>query len=304
MILPRRTVVLLGVLLFPLIDSARSEESPAPSASTETPVVTRRSETRGWLIQETHNFRICTKPGLAVAPKLPAACENLRSHLGETWFGEPGSTWQVACDIVVHETTASYVAALGPGSEQSSGCASFEIDAGKIVRRRIDLRATAADWFDSSLPHELTHVVLAERFTRNRIPRWADEGMAILVEPAEKQRRRRDALQRGLADKKGFTARELTGLIDYPAADRREAFYGQSASLVSFLMERDSPEKFLEFLELAATGNRVAALKKVYGFSDWQAVEAAWHPRLMLQGESAELLAQRAGRITASRAIE
>jgi len=223
-----RTILLLGLLIFPIAEAAYAEENPAaaPAPAPRASVTVRRYETRGWLMQETQNFRICCKPGLDVAGKLPGACEELRSHLGETWFGEPADAWQVPCDIVVHETTASYVAALGPGSEQSSGCASFEIESGKIVRRRIDLRSTAGDWFDSSLPHELTHVVLAERFTRVRIPRWADEGMAILVEPAVKQRRRREALERGLADKKGFTARELTGLIDYPAADRREAFYG------------------------------------------------------------------------------
>lgn len=300
----RRTTLLVGVLFLLGTEAAHADEKPTITPSAATPVAVRQSVSRGWLIQETRNFRIFCKRELNVASKLPTACEELRAHLGETWFGESASDWQVVCDVVVHETTASYVAALGSGSEQSSGCASFEIDAGKIVRRRIDLRATADDWFDSSLPHELTHVVLAERFTRNRIPRWADEGMAILVEPAEKQRRRREALERGLADKKGFTARELTGLIDYPASDRREAFYGQSASLVSFLMERESPEKFLEFLEIAATGNRLAALKEVYGFSDWQALEAAWHPRLMLRGESAELLAQRVGRITATREID
>lgn len=297
-----RKALLVPLLLLSLAETGDADEVPAPGQPAIT--VTRRAASRSWLVQETRNFRIYCPPGMKVADRLPAACEELRTHLGKTWFGDATEPWSAPCDIVVHETTAAYVAALGPGSDQSSGCASFEIEQGKVVRRRIDLRATASDWFDSSLPHELTHVILADRFTRNRIPRWADEGMAILVEPPEKQRRRRDALERSLTERKGFTARELTGMLDYPAADRREAFYGESASLVAFLMERESPERFLEFLELAATGKRLDALKEVYGFSDWQSLETAWRPRLMLRGESAELLAQRVGRITSPSALD
>jgi hypothetical protein len=37
------------------------------------------------------------------------------------------------------------------------------------------------------LPHEITHVVLADRFNTKPMPRWADEGMAVLTEPVEKK---------------------------------------------------------------------------------------------------------------------
>ena len=38
----------------------------------------------------------------------------------------------------------------------------------------------------SGLPHEVTHVILADLFPQQQIPRWADEGMAVLTEPREK----------------------------------------------------------------------------------------------------------------------
>jgi hypothetical protein len=266
--------------------------SPGPASTV------RRSTSRGWIVLESENFYICCRPSCKAAQTLPTACEALRAQLSETWFGTSTEKWTPVCHIVVHETTASYAAALGAGSEQSSGCATIGIDSGKVVGRRIDLRGDAGDWLDSALPHELTHVLLAERFTNHRIPRWADEGMAILVEPQDKQRRRREALERGLVARKGFSAAELTGLTDYPAADRRDAFYGESASLVAYLMERESPERLLDFLEMSAKRSPQAALQQVYGFADWQAVENSWKPRLMHRGASAEFLAQRVGRIT------
>ena len=36
------------------------------------------------------------------------------------------------------------------------------------------------------LPHEATHVVLAGQFGDQPVPRWADEGMAVLTEPRDK----------------------------------------------------------------------------------------------------------------------
>jgi hypothetical protein len=67
-------------------------------------------------------------------------------------------------------------------------------------------------WMTSALPHELTHVVLAEKFTRKQIPRWANEGMAILSEPAARQATRRAAMQRALATTGRFAAGELATL--------------------------------------------------------------------------------------------
>ena len=41
-----------------------------------------------------------------------------------------------------------------------------------------------------SLASQDTHVILADCFTQQQIPRWADEGLAVLAEPADEQERR------------------------------------------------------------------------------------------------------------------
>jgi hypothetical protein len=257
-----------------------------------------------WLVQETANFRVYGLPELKAVRSLPGACEALRTQLLETWFSRAGDNWSPKCDVVVHAGLSGYVKALGPGSEQSSGCATIEIEPGRVAKRRIDLRGDASDCFDCALPHELTHVIVAERFTRTRIPRWADEGMAILAETRQKQERRRVAFQRSLASARPYSMTELTTLAEYPASGRLEIFYGQSASLVAYLIERESPAKFLEFLELSTTLPAGQALARVYGVPDWRELELVWRTRMLTPGESAELLAARVNEITAFRTVD
>ena len=154
------------------------------------------------------------------------------------------------------------------------------------------------------LAHELTHVVLAEKFATKQIPRWADEGMAILSEPVARQAIRRSAMQRALARTQRYAAGDLVALADYPAADRRDAFYGQSASLVAFLIERDSPARFLEFLQLGQGQGFDRALTEVYKIRSLDELDAQWRPQLIERGQSAELFAARIARITAGQAVD
>jgi hypothetical protein len=224
--------------------------------------------------------------------------------LQETWFGSATEEWSPRCDIVVHPTVNEYVRELGPASRQSSGCASVDIQHGKVAKRRIDLRADADDWMNSALPHELTHVILAEKFTSKQIPRWADEGMAILTEPVGRQTERRQSMQNALARSVRLTAGELMSVANYPTAERRDAFYGESASLVAFLIERDSPARFLEFLQMSQNRGVDQALAEVYGIRSSSELDIQWRPRLLNRGSSAELLASRVARITAGRQLD
>ncbi len=155
--------------------------SPAPSV-TLLPTSARCGHR--W-VAVTPNFRIfwCGAEGELRA--LAERCEQLAAASKETWLGKARSTvWMPQCDVVVHSDVAEYVECLGSGSEQTSGCATIRLEEGRVVVRRIDLRADGLDWKSETLPHELTHVVLADRFCRAQIPPWADEGIAMLAESA------------------------------------------------------------------------------------------------------------------------
>jgi hypothetical protein len=266
--------------------------------------LTKTYQTQGWLVQEAGSFRVVCRIDFADAERLPAACEALRRQLQDTWFGGTSEDWSPRCEIVLHAAVAGYVRELGPGSRLSSGCATIDVEKGRVVKRRIDLRADADDWMISALPHELTHVVLAERFATKQIPRWADEGLAILSEPESRQAIRRSAMQRALARTPRYSADDLLTLRDYPAADRRDAFYGQSASLVAYLIDRDSPERFLEFLQVGQKLGFEQALQQIYGLRSLADLDARWRPQLLDRGQSVELFAARIARITAGRQID
>ncbi|MGE5194089.1 MAG: peptidase MA family metallohydrolase [Deltaproteobacteria bacterium] len=284
--------------------TARAAEKPAAASRPVAGEISRTYTTQGWLVQESASFRVFCRTDCTDAKRLPAACEALRRQLQETWFGEATDAWSLRCDIVLHPSVAGYVRELGPGSQQSSGCATIEIEKGRVVKRRVDLRADAADWMSSSLPHELTHVVLADKFATKQVPRWADEGMAILSEPADRQSIRRSAMQRAFGRAPRYAAGDLLALREYPSGDHRDAFYGQSASLVAYLIERDSPEKFIEFLELGQRKGFEPALAEIYGLRSLAALDARWHPQLLDRGPSAGLFAARIARITSGRQID
>ena len=114
---------------------------------------------------------------------------------------------------------------------------------GRITARRIDLLEESTDYLSAALPHELTHVVLKDRFASKILPRWADEGMAILADTEAKQKRHeRDLQSRDLRYQTTFRAAELFLMEEYPPANRFGTFYGQSASLTDFWLDVRVPQ--------------------------------------------------------------
>ena len=77
-----------------------------------------------------------------------------------------------------------------------------------------------------------------------------------------------------------------------------------AASLVAYLIERDSPEKFLEFLLAGQRLGIERALADVYQIKSMAELDARWRPQLLDRGPSAELFAGRISKITAGRQID
>jgi hypothetical protein len=220
---------------------------------------------RCW-VAETTNFRIqwCTSDNELRA--LADTCERLVAGSKASWLGRGSAPrWVPQCEIVVHRDLRDYVAYMGPASQQTSGCATIRIDQGRVVMRRIDLCADALDWRTESLPHELTHIVLADRFATRRVSPWADEGIAMLAESTEKRDRRLDALRRVAGTGATYTLRDLMGVQTNPEPALRTAFYGQSVALVSLLLEWGTRKQLLEFAEASQSQGTDAALAAVYG---------------------------------------
>lgn len=251
----------------------------ADTTATESATVTlRRSacQCSQCYVAETPNFRVhcCTSPERL--RELAEACERLKARCQTTWLGETSTSWQPRCEVVVHATVGTYCRTLGPGSERTSGCSTVRLDKGRVAERRIDLRSDAEDWLSETLPHELTHVVLADRFTERRIPAWADEGIAMLAESPDKLQRRLNELRGVIAAGQSLKLRDLVSLENGPTPAARAAFYGQSVTLTGLLLEHGTPEQFVRFVESGQRDGYDKALREIYGRDSWSALDSEW----------------------------
>lgn len=219
-------------------------------------------------VADTSNFRIHWSVSEQSLRELAEQCECLAAKSKEHWLTkEQAQTWAPRCEVFVHPNVMEYVRFLGRGSEQTSGCATLQLDHGRVVLRRIDLRADAPDWKTESLPHELTHVVLADRFSTRRIAPWADEGIAMLSESREKLAMRLGELRRVARQGTTYSMQDLMNVTTSPLPAFRPAFYGQSVALVSYLLEFGTRGQLLDFVETSQAKGTQAALRDVYGMA-------------------------------------
>ena len=227
-------------------------------------------------VAETPNFRVHCCTTSERLRELAESCERLKARTQTMWLGESSTSWQPRCEVVVHATVGTYCRTLGPGSERTSGCSTVRLDKGRVAERRIDLRSDAEGWLSETLPHELTHVVLADRFTERRIPAWADEGIAMLAESPDKLQRRLNELRGVVTAGRTLALRQLVSLENGPTPESRAAFYGQSVTFAGLLLERGTPQQLIQFVEAGQRDGHDKALRDVYGVESWSALESDW----------------------------
>ena len=284
---------LASILFTTLAESAElrdNHQDGACACSTACRVVAQSTAAeRYWHLYHSANFTICC-PRDYDGHEAVRQCESLRRTLTERWLGSVATDWTNRCYVVLHPTATTYVQAAGRGSERTAGCSTVtELD-GQVVSRRIDLRLDRPDPLSRALPHELTHVVLADVIAGHKLPRWADEGMAMLADPQDKREgHRRDiiaALNRG-------TALRLPAMLTmdgYPEPQQTAAFYGQSLSVVEFLIERKGPLTLQQFLVKASEDGYQKALHETYGIRDAHALEQLWLANVYRDGLRSESL--------------
>ena len=236
----------------------------------------------GWFVVETENFQICCDESEAPARHLARHAETLRTEFRSRWLGDKSSApWTPKCEIVLHSSQKSYVGAVGPGSERTAGSSLVNVREDRVTSRRIDLLGGRTEFLSAALPHELTHIVLKERFTSTAMPRWADEGIAILADGEAKQGRHAKDLRDALTYRSTFSLPALLTMDEYPRSDRWGAYYGQSASVAKFLIDRKNAETFMGFVERATASGYDAALRECYGISGVAELDRQWRRQLL-----------------------
>jgi hypothetical protein len=209
------------------------------------------------------------------ASALLATCEELRTRLQSFWMGQASQAqWRPRCEVVLHASRTSYQQAAGPGSGQTFGSSLIQFQHGRVSLRRIDL-LTRSDGQATALAHELGHVVLADRFGRQP-PRWVDEGAATLADSWEKRRLHHRDCQYALSAGAAFPLKTLLTLKTCTSSDQVAAFYGQSLSLVQYLIDQGEPEQLLSMVELAFEKGYDHSLQETYGVTDVTDLERRW----------------------------
>jgi hypothetical protein len=228
----------------------------------------------GWSVAESDNFRVFHKQDRELAEKVAQVAEQTRCEMGRKWFGEDGE-WPARCDLYLHPTAPDYSRATGKPANWTAH-STINLEGGRVVLRRIDLRGDDAELLSASLPHEATHVVLAGHFGTRHVPRWADEGMALLSEPGPKLDGYRRKLAEAREDGLLLPVRDLMMREEYPAPGRAFAFYLQSVSVTDYLVRQPGgPQAFTRFVNEALRGDYDAAVRKTYGM-DLATLEQRW----------------------------
>ena len=231
------------------------------------------------------SFVVYTYRGGPTADEFIQRCEALREEIQKSWLATfEGAPWQPRCEIVLHATRASYSRAVGR-AVASYGSSLIRSDGKKIVKRRIDLLVKSNREFPA-LTHELTHVVLADRFGTDQPPLWADEGIATLADTeAKKKLHCKDCM---VAIRTGSSIRiaNLLHLRQFTSSHEVPAFYGQSLVLVQFFVDRSEQSKLIPFLELAKRDGYDRALREIYGIDGVVQLEQLWREYALEESRS------------------
>ncbi len=126
----------------------------------------------------------------------------------------------------------------------------------------------------STLRHELTHVVtaIAGEGPFGNLPAWLDEGTAVYAQGDPEGFG--STVQRAIDRGNVLSVRSITSYQGDP--DKVNLFYGQSWSLVSYLVDTYGEEKFAQlFAEIKRGHTTDDALETVYGF-DQDGLDNEW----------------------------
>ncbi|MFH1281933.1 MAG: peptidase MA family metallohydrolase [Candidatus Omnitrophota bacterium] len=132
------------------------------------------------------------------------------------------------------------------------------------------------NFFDSILPHELTHIIFREFVgPKTELPLWLDEGIACSQEKSSLTNRL--GMAKNLVNQNAYLQFDNLFQIRDSALIVPNTFYAESASIIIFLMEEYGSEKFLDFCrKLRDAEPWKKALLGVYHFFNFEEMERAW----------------------------
>lgn len=264
--LPLSVRLLTVVVLMTAAPVIRAAE-PASRSSCNTKCLSNEI-TDGWHIYRSENFEIRCRGPIVDIDTVTRCCEETRAVLRTTWLsGFPAMNWRPACQVIVHTSASDYTRDTR-ASSQTKAVTSLQIGQGQVWSRRIDLLADSEGWAANLIPHEMTHVVLADRFCHRQIPRWADEGLAILSESGDRLAKALEAADINSRSGQAINLSQLLSAAAYPSKkEQAELFFAQSAAFSAFLLSQFPEEDVMRFVDGC---NSIGAAKAVERLSAGQ----------------------------------
>jgi hypothetical protein len=268
------------VVLIQLASSTTLTACDSPNCTCDASPARVARERGCWLATST-NFRVCSFSSENEATEVAARCEDLRTSLIAAYgIGIEVRSWTPKCSVYLFPNKHKYGAAVGRQARETLGSSLVTPESGAVKDRRIDLRTEVPKYLQEVLPHEMTHVLIADLFREGPPPLWYDEGMALLTDSQSKQSLHHRDLRAGINRGTAFSVSELLTAQQYPAADRVSVFYGQCASLARWLCREQPPEKIHQFAKRSQEIGVNLALQECYGIAGLSQLEQKWQKSL------------------------
>ncbi len=220
-----------------------------------------------WKHRETRLFQARARNDV-VADFVVRAAAYHHEHLA-TWLGlKPPLDWQPRCELEIHADLAALHKATGT-SGATRAVTHTKVQGRTVVSRKIHLYQSDEWLLASTLPHELTHV-LVQTLAPEGIPLAVDEGLALQTEPPPRR-------QQFLRERPAEVSPLNILLTAVATPDPPAPFYADSLDVVNFLLERatanvpdQNPRRTL-----------IAAFQREHwyealGWSDLAAAEGDW----------------------------
>ncbi|MDO8661733.1 MAG: hypothetical protein Q7K98_00735 [Candidatus Omnitrophota bacterium] len=150
-----------------------------------------------------------------------------------------------------------------------------------VPNRTIQSYVGQSGFFDSLLPHEMTHIIFREFIGKQiALPLWIDEGVACSQEKSSLLARMRIATEL-VTQGQYLTLDELSKVSKLDDKITPRVFYSEAASIIVFLIQKEGKTGFLDFSRALRDGTDwKKALLKTYNFSSLQEMEEKWKEML------------------------
>ena len=136
-------------------------------------------------------------------PSSPQVAEQARHDVAVAWLGHALPDWPspLPARVTIDQTSGH-------------GYTSFGFDGGRVISRSGVWAGRLHELLVDVVPHEVTHTIFADHFGRP-LPRWFDEGGAVLSESASGQAQQ-DRMLRQITPQQNIALARLLRLTEYP----------------------------------------------------------------------------------------